>query len=826
MVVAASLCGAAPASAAVEIGSERITVSTDGARAVIQRAPLRIEFQDGEGRPVLRQLDNTRGAPTPGVSVEPEPLGTDNLADVARYQPLSFEVGGSASAQYPASSWVGNLIVGASSGVQHSAHDVLSATPEGNGVRLSVATSDPGRKLDVFVRPDPSGGPAIAVSAAVTPGDGVSAVADSFASAPGEAFRGFGGRHNSLDQRGNSFPIWVTEQAHGGAGLQPAADVLPGSGGDRYLFPNGPTAAYYNQTSFISSRGYGFFLEHDELSRYRLQNRREDAWQVATAAKRIDYTVAPGAAPKAIKTLTGITGRHRVPPEWAVGPTLYRGVRVLSPEADTPESHAAKVAADLDEIERRGLKEVTSYAIEGWDSMPREMLAPLVKRVRALGMHPMAYVRPYISRDAAGTERPGRFEEAVEKGYLATTAAGTPYLVGSTFLAGVAGVIDFTDPAAVDWWKGRIREVAELGFDGFMQDFGEQTMTDMHFDDGSTGLTMHNRYPVLYHRATREALDAYMKEHPDRELFFFTRAGFSGRPGSAAYENANFPGDEETNWTRSNGLAALANDMLSRGIGGAYGYTTDIGGYYDYITPAVTKELFIRWSQWAALSPIFRVHNSSSTGTKMPWSFDDETFGIWRAAAALHIKAKPLILKLWKDAQKTGIPPVRPLWLAFPGDEKAAAQDQQWMLGEDVLVAPVVQENARSREVYFPAGCWEHGETGERFTGPASRTVQAPLASLPWFERCGANPFKVRVAKSCVSRRAFDIRLPKKMRSARVRVDGRVAKVSRRGGRLVARVVLRGKPKAVVAVKAVGRDARGRRVVDERRYRTCVKRGR
>ncbi len=827
IAVLVSLALPAPAVAKVTIGAEQVVVSTDGARAVIQRAPFRIEFQDGAGRPVLRGVDNAREGATPAVRVDPEPLGTDNLADAARYQPLSFELGGEAHPQYPGSPWVGNLILGASAGVQHSARDVVSVVPEGEGARLSVATSDPGRTLEVLVRPDPSGGRAIAVSAVVTPGDGVSALSDSFASAAGEAFRGFGGRHNALDQKGNAFPIWVTEQNHGGAGAQPVADVVPGAGGERYLFPNGPTAAYYNQTSFISSRGYGFFLERDELARYRLQNRREDAWQVAVSGSRIDYTVAPGDAPEAIRTLTAITGRHRTPPEWAVGPTLYRGVRVLGPEADTPASHAAKVAADLDEIERRGLKEVTSYAIEGWDSMPREMLLPLIKRVRALGLKPMAYVRAYIARDAAGTEREGRFEEAVEKSYLAQTEAGTPYLIGSTFVAGVAGIIDFTDPDAVAWWKSRIVEMADLGFEGFMQDFGEQVMTDMRFDDGSTGLTMHNRYPVLYHRATREALDDYMRKHPDRELFFFTRAGFSGRPGSAAYENANFPGDEETNWTRSNGLGALATDMLNRAVGGAYGYTTDIGGYYDYITPPVTKELFVRWSQWAALSPFFRVHNSSSTGTKMPWSFDEEAFAAWRKMAALHVRAKPLILRLFREAQKTGMPPTRPLWLAFPGDAKAAEQDQQWMLGDDVLVAPVVVEGAREREVYFPKGCWQHGETGARFTGPASRVVAAPLDSLPWFERCGAEGLRPRegAGRKCVSRRSFTIRLSRRIRTdAKVSVGGRRATVRRRGGRLVARVVLRGRPKGRIVVRVTGRDARGRRVDDTRRYRTCIPR--
>src|SRR5699024_9689327 len=114
--------------------------------------------------------------------------------------------------------------------------------------------------------------------------------------------------------------------------------------------------------------------------------------------------------------------------------------------------------------------------------------------------------------------------------------------------------IDFTDPAAVRWWKGRIRTALKLGAEGFMQDFGEQVQTGMQFDDGSTGASMHNRLPVLFHKATSEVVEAFEKRHPDRKIFYFTRAGYSGSPGSARYEFANFPGDETTDWTRSAGL--------------------------------------------------------------------------------------------------------------------------------------------------------------------------------------------------------------------------------------------------------------------------------
>ncbi len=255
---------------------------------------------------------------------------------------------------------------------------------------------------------------------------------------------------------------------------------------------------------------------------------------------------------------------------------------------------------------------------------------------------------------------------------------------------------------------------------------------------------MHNLLPVIYGRVTREAVNAFERRHPGRHIFFFTRAGYSGTPGSAAYENANFPGDETTDWSRASGLASQTTDMLNRAIGGAYGFGTDIGGYFDVGYPRTTKELFLRWAEWAALSPVFRLHGSVLAGTHTPWSYDQQTVRVYEALTRLHRRARPLIMRLWRQADRTGMPVARPLWLAYPNDRRAAQQDQEWLLGPDVLVAPVVTQAALSRTVYFPAGCWQSPTTRTRYHGPLSQTVAAPLDQLPYFFACGSKPFSVR----------------------------------------------------------------------------------
>lgn len=744
----ALLVAPAQASASAEIGPERIVVRGPGAQATIDRRPLRLSFADGSGRTVLHQVPNAGGQPFAVAPAPfPVPLGTQPPKAPTLYSPLTFTVGTQANVQYPAGQFVGNQLAGTEAGVQYSARDVTEAHSSGEGVQLTVSTSDPsGRTLTVTVTPGPSG--ALRVSVRPSSKDGVATMSDSFGSAAGEAFRGFGGRHNSIDQRGSDFFNWIQQQNVGSGSLGPITETTPNSGGDRYLFPNGPHAAYYVRSDFVSSRGYGFLLDRTELSRWRLASDRGDAWQVGVAAPALDYVVAPGDAAGSIRTLTGIGGRQRVPPDWALGPQLDRAVKY---PAEQPADYRATVYRDLRDIRRYGLP-LDAYRIEGWGFFSRTELRQVIARLRSMGIKPLLYFRPFVGKDEIGTDSPRYYDEAVSRGYVAKTATGQPYIFVSNFNA-AAALIDFTNPEAVRWWQGRIREALELGAEGFMEDFGEQVLLDMHFADGETGATMHNKYSNLVHQATRQEVDSFERSHPGRHVFFFTRSGYSGTPGAAASENANFPGDETTDWSRSSGLASQTTDMLNRSVGGLFGFGTDIGGYFD-IGPfqPTTKELFIRWAELAALSPVFRLHGSVAAGTHTPWSFDSQTVDLYNRISRLRLRARPLIKRLWQEGARSGTPPTRPLWLAYPGDAQAARQDQEWMLGPDVLVAPVVAQGASSRQVYFPAGCWQHPETEQVVRGPRSSTVSAPLDTLPYFFRCGTNPFATRGA--CLSRRS------------------------------------------------------------------------
>ncbi|MBI5106587.1 MAG: hypothetical protein HZB46_16650 [Solirubrobacterales bacterium] len=820
-LLAAPLAGAPPASADVRIDPERVEVRAEGGTATITRDPLRIAFADASGTVVLREVDGAGARPLPVAPVpSPVPLGQDAVRAPALYAPLHFSVGTGAVVQAPAAQYVGNLVTGLQAGVSYSATRVLTARADGDAAELTVATTDPtGRTLRVRVAPAPNG--ALRVSAAPSDPTGVVAVGDAFDAAPGEAYRGFGGRHNAIDQRGEDFVNW-TQQENTGSGYAASGPD------DRTLFPNGRTAAYYVQSLFASSAGYGFLLDRDELSRWRIGSDDPRRWQVQVAAGRLDYEVFPARDPaEAIRRLTATNGRHRAPPDWALGGLWDAAVRY---PADNPADYLASVRRDLEDFDRYGTP-VEGYRIEGWEFLSRDQLRELIGELRRRGIHPLLYFRAFVGRDQIGTDRPSAFDEAVAKGYVAMRADGSPYTFISNFQA-EAALLDVTDPAAVRWWQGRIREALELGADGFMQDFGEQTLADMRFEDGSTGLEMHNRFGKLFHRITREEVDRWEREHPGANIWFFVRTGYSGTPGSAASEGATFAGDGTTDFSRSSGLASQTPDMLNRAVGGAWGFTTDVGGYFDIGPyPKTSEELLDRWAAWAALSPYFRLHGSVLNGPHRPWDYGEDMAARYNAYTRLHLAARPLLRRLLREAQRTGTPPLRPLWLAAPGDPAAAREDQEWLLGDDVLVAPVVEQGARGREVTFPGGCWRSPESGLEVRGPARREVAAGLGELPYFFRCGTAPFAAAARggatlparRACRSRRAFRIHLRARgVAAVRVYVNGRRVRASRRG----ARVDLRGLPRRRVTVRILTLTRDGRRRVATRTYRTCVPRRR
>jgi alpha-glucosidase len=705
---------------------ETLVVGAGDVSASVSTSPFGLSFRDSRGRDVLSSAPGG-GTPTPRLHVS-DLLGTTDDTDVVppRYAPITFTVGEVSMTQHElAPAVTANPLLQVSTGVTYSLTDVLSTTRlDSGGVQLTVATDDPtGRTAIVKVWPDR--GDSVRTQVRFEPATGVAFVGASFRSGSDEAFHGFGGRRNAVDQAGESFYNWIDQTVLSG----------PGTGGQ-------PQTGWYQQAQFVSSRPYGFFLEQSELSLWRMRSDRDDAWQVESTSPGLKFTVAPGRATQAIRTLTAITGRTPVPPRWHVAP-IFTQTLTGAQQGKTGDTYEAEIRASIRKIRELRLP-YKAFSFEGWWLLKENgSLGDIIRLIKRNGMHPLVYFRSFAGNENHGYEDDTAYDVAQERGYVATRADGSPYVFGNTFSPGKFAVqLDFTNPETVAWWRQRLLTVLNAGADGFMQDFGEQTMWDMHFADGTTGDVMHNRYPVDYHRVTRRIIEKWHRNHPRRtEPMFYVRAGYSGRPGSAAYESANWCGDYESSWSRSTGLAALTSDMLNRAVGGAYGFHCDTGGIMDLRSGSVTRELFLRWAWHAALTPGNRLHGGPVFGQKFPWSFDARAATIYRNTLRLHRAAEPYIMRLWRNAKRTGMPITRPLWLAYPGMPGAHQADQEYLLGPNVFVAPVVAEGVTTRRVVFPPGCWRDPVTGKRHQGSTTKTLQAPITRHVYFFRCGTAPF-------------------------------------------------------------------------------------
>lgn len=730
-----------PANVHIREEAERIYLETDYGHVEVEQRPLAIRFYDEAGEQVLGSVSQEPLAPL----LTRLPLPTRLLGGwsqvmpqaPALYAPFTFMVGTPMNIQFPATFWVGNMLASTSVGVEYRLTDVEEVTVDGNQVLLRVGTSDPsGRFARVTVSADENHSfkVSVRVDRLLTE---VPLIAASFDAGLDEAFRGFGGRRNKIDQRNEAFLNWAEEFSQTPEQLEP---LIGDNFGDAYQFPTGPQGAYYIQSLFVSSDGYGFMLDRDELSHWRMASDREDAWRVEVAGGELDFLVVPGDEKHAVSQLSGINGRHRLPPRWSLGPMLSETIQEFT---DTPENYTVKVMESLDQIEQLGLP-VTAFAFEGWvGTKATGAFDDIIDRLRAQNIKPLTYYRAFVGQTEDELEEPEVYTEAVSRGYVAENVLGLPYIFGSPLMGGVAALIDFTNPEAFEWWKARIKKGLEEGSEGFMQDFGEQVQVDMVFHDGSSGIAMHNRNAALFHQATREAFDEFAAANPTREPWFFVRFGNSGRRGSAHYESASWPGDNTADWSRASGIGSGIPDMLNRSVGGAYGFVTEIGGYIDTLG-SIDSDLLIRWAHHASLMPVFRQHGGPVNGTPMPWRFDDpQVIAQYRKAMERHVAAQPLIYRLWQEALATGVPITRPLWLEYPNDPEAARQDQQFMLGSDVLVAPVVTPGTGGREVYFPETCWRHPETGETVQGPQTKFMLAATDELPYFFRCGTAPFPV-----------------------------------------------------------------------------------
>ena len=709
----------------------------------IERSPFRLALVDRGGDETVATVPGREGLPVrvPGID-GPQPF--EPLGPAGGFPALGFVVGTNPDATFPVSFYTGNRLFGAEAGALISVIEVIDVRRTARGAVLRLRTDAPSLSpARLRVVRLPGGGVELALRA--PPEIDPAATMFTLASPHREALYGLGARKDQFDQRGLLRNVWVEQQNASDDRVDDTIGIPPGGPiGQDYTFPNGAQAAYYVQAALHGSRGWAAWLDQTTLSRLDLAHSRDDAIRWGVKGPRLTLSLAGGGLEPASRSYTADVGRAPAPPRYAYEPwidVINEGEGEAAPNG-AGFSGGRRVKHDLKRIVRVARREnipIGTLGVEGWDEVPgRHRFFP---SLRKRGFHLSAYWNPFHSPGNAA------YREARRRDIFIETETGDDYPI-LTNRGNRSFVIDYSHPKARPFWEEQIDRSCDLGFEAFMHDFGEFVTEGMRFHNGNPPDVEHNAYSVRYHRAARAGLARCADRRRGFHPFFYVRAGYSGvgdSPGVIGSTSSVFPGDETTDWSEGSGIPSVPPAMLNLAMGGSYTFTTDVGGYLDLVAPRTSPELFIRWSQLAAFTAVSRVHNSTFNGSVYPFTYGRRMLEIYRRYARAKVDLIPLVDRWSERAAKRGaIGPVRPLVL---DDSSPAARsiDDQWLLGRNILVAPVLEDGARNRRVYLPRGSrWQrvtvapNGELvaqGQPQRGGRRVTASAPLADIPVYVR-------------------------------------------------------------------------------------------
>ena len=540
----------------------------------------------------------------------------------------------------------------------------------------------------------------------------------------GETVWGGGEQMSYLALNGRRFTMWTSEPGVGrdkSTELTRRMDAEAMAGGE-YWNTN------YPQPTFLTSRWLAVHLDATCYSVLDFCDPTAHVVEVWSPSARFQFFAAPEPC-ALVAALSSHFGRQPVLPDWAIGGAIV-GLKSGASSFDRLENFLAAGAAisALWCEDWAGIRE-TSFGRRlfwNWQASDtrypglRHSIAALAER----GIRFLAYANPYLAVDAA------LYAEAAAQGFFCLRPDSDDiYLVD--FGEFDSGVLDFTNPAACDWFAERVlgREMLDIGIAGWMADFGEYLPSDVRLSDGSDAMDAHNLWPVLWAKVNAQAI---ANRGQTGEALFFMRAGFSG---VQAHCPLLWAGDQSVDFTRHDGIGTVITGALSAGlVGNAYSHS-DCGGYTSLHGNIRSMELMQRWCEMAAFAPVMRSHEGNRPDDNLQYDSNPELLACFARWSRVHAHLAPYVRHLCDEAAELGLPAQRPLFLHYPDDAGLYALQDQFLYGGDLLVAPVIAEGATSRALILPGqGLWRHCWSGADFAaGP--HKVAAPIGEPPVFYR-------------------------------------------------------------------------------------------
>ncbi len=426
-----------------------------------------------------------------------------------------------------------------------------------------------------------------------------------------------------------------------------------------------------------------------------------------------------------LEDFTEKNGRPPALPKWAYGNVLgiQGGKEVVVKQLDVLKK--AKVPVDAIWIQDWcGKRETKLGSQVYWNWKADESRYPNFKmfclKMRQRGVRVLGYNNPFLMK---GSEL---YETALERGFFIKNQAGEPYLLE---MPDEVYMLDLTNPEAFEWMKDIIKEnMINQGLAGWMADYAEGLPWDAVLHSGISAQEYHNQYPVDWARLNREAINETGNEG---FIAFFSRSSFTG---GSQYTPLYWAGDQMTYWQKNDGLPSVVPALLSSGMSGMAINHGDIGGFASFtrmkgrIKITRSEELLKRWIELCAFMPVFRSHESVLPDENLQ-VYDPEMHEFYARFARIHQRLRPYLEAQVETASVKGYPVIRHLYLHYPDDKNTYDLQNQYLLGEDVLVAPVVKKGMRNVEVYIPPGEWRHLLTGEVFSGGLKYNVDAPIGT-------------------------------------------------------------------------------------------------
>ena len=519
----------------------------------------------------------------------------------------------------------------------------------------------------------------------------------------GEKIYGLGERFTNFIKNGQTVDIWNED---GGTGTE---------------------QAYKNIPFYLSNRKYGLFVDNPGKVSFEVGSEKVSRVQFSVPGEEMSYSVVGGENLKVIlNTYTDLTGKAPLVPDWSYGLWLSTSFTTDYDEKTVLEfvdgMAERNIPLSVFHFDCRWMKEL-EWCNFDWDKSKFPDPEGLLKKLHDRGLKICVWINSYI-----GQKSP-LFEEGAKNGYFIKNEDGSVWQ-WDKWQAGMA-IVDFTNPEATKWYQDYLKKLVAMGVDCFKTDFGERIPTEgVKYYDGSDPELMHNYYTYLYNKAVYDVL---VETKGADEAILFAR--------SATVGGQQFPvhwgGDCSSNYPS---MAESLRAGLSFGMSGFGYWSHDIAGFEDQASP----DLYKRWTQFGLLSSHSRYHGS--TAYKVPWLYGDEAVDVAREFTELKLQLKPYLLKMAQETHEIGVPMMRAMVLEFPDDPTCEDIDTQYMLGDDLLVAPVFREDGVAR-FYVPddgtGQAWTNIITDTAYEPGKWYTEQYDYHTLPVLARPGTDPLHV-----------------------------------------------------------------------------------